>query len=1035
MATRVDKTPGLSNLGETTLLRGLRSKAGKRERDTRFIGLQRANALSDVEDSGTSLNNILRKLSLLDAAERNLYGRPFAAQDWQVTGDFIEEEIDKDFLLPLRNASIGGGSLGSQVSTTPRIRIQDRVNLINSFYGEGSFPGLHSGPDAQFYRGSLPEEIGFVKFSFNETNSQVTVIELKELDKETNLTANAILGQENTVVLDLVSYEPQAGNIIDLGGTGVSLNLVSPSTWTVFDDQSVESLSAIRTAVGQSVFGTMFFKIVRPYSVLNLPKWYTENPGTSSESVPQSADDNDPETTSKVLRNVNGQILPFTERGYWFSREYVETRWTERERDLIGPGATVVEDSNMRWFNPPPPLRGEVYNWGVRWDGYLRITPGVYGFEIQTNVNIRIDAKIVSGSAWTTVFDTRTAAKESETMYVSSSTFGTGSVESQYKNFTGTGVDDWIAYVPVTIRMFHGGPDKADLERIVPNEPDLFVKTTSVTSPLNFYKREYTITLSGTDGSWSVASGDLGDIISILQDSDASVTYSLIAQDDQVFVTPVPIALATDGTTVSSDTTGLSALSYTLSISPNRTSQFNNNLTALWKGSISSPSVNHRTYADMVDESFTPDLQKVPFDLRPDWWRISEGHPFDLSLPPSKDNTPLDGFLKNSFKPVLESEVEGIGLYGNGSGTFSSKPNIILGEVRYGAGDDLGSNYVGVRVSANRLGEGGKFIVNALPVNNAMFSGEPTRLGGNDLGGSPNDQTASATNLNPRTIRLYLTSGKYYTVVDPSSPSVSDDPETYGLPPFSDPGWLSPITVVAVRLADDSGYTTNVRNFVAPLTLSVEKITVSGFDLLEFSTTLSSILTGGSEASLFSSKYIQFYTEDDLAFQYANVDTGEGVSFADVLKLTYAGSVFNPLESEIPKPPSDRVTPFGFDDPEYSNDLCYPPYAIGNSLLESIAVDDTALYASPVGNYDVFWGDSTKSGLDGKFLEITEKLELSGLSAVETVSGKTPSADSYTHRMKIEMSLPDIYDEDVLEYLGNGEKVKDSYFTYVKLDS
>jgi hypothetical protein len=698
----------------------------------------------------------------------------------------------------------------------------------------------------------------------------------------------------------------------------------------------------------------------------------------------------------------------------------------------------------MRWFNTPSPLRGEVYNWGVRWEGYLRITPGTYGFEIQTNVNIRIDAKIVSGSAWTTVFDTRTAAKESETMYVSSSTFGTGSVESQYKYFTGTGVDDWIAYVPVTIRMFHGGPDKADLERIVPNEPDLFVKTTSVTSPLNFYKREYTITLSGTDGSWSVASGDLGDIISILQDSNASVTYSLIAQDDEVFVTPVPIALTTDGTTVSSDTTGLSALSYTLSILPNRTSQFNNNLTALWKGRISSPSVNHRTYADMVDTSFTPDLQKVPFDLRPEWWRVSEGHPYDVDLAPSVDNTPLDGFLRNSFKSVLRSDATGVGLYGNGSGTFSSKPNIILGEARYGSGDDLGSNYAGIRLSPNRLGEGGRLIVNALPVNNAMFSGEPTRLGGNDLGGSPNDQTASAANLTPVTALLHLwsnptqpsvsTFNKYYTVSDLLTVSDDDDPETYGLPPFSDPGWLSPITVVAVRLADDSGYTTNVRNFVAPLTLSVEKITVSGFDLLAFSTTLSSILTGGSEASLFSSKYIQFYTENDLAFQYANVDTGEGVSFADVLKLTYAGSVFNSVESEIPKPPSDRVTPFGFDDPEYSNDLCYPPYAIGNPLLESIAVDDTALYASPVGNYDVFWGDSTKPGLDEKFLELTEKLEFSGLSAVEVVTGKTVSASSYTHRMKIDMNLPDIYDEDVLEHLGNGEKVKDSYYVYVNLN-
>jgi len=38
--------------------------------------------------------------------------------------------------------------------------------------------------------------------------------------------------------------------------------------------------------------------------------------------------------------------------------------------------------------------------------------------------------------------------------------------------------------------------------------------------------------------------------------------------------------------------------------------------------------------------------------------------------------------------------------------------------------------------------------------------------------------------------------------------------------------------------------------------------------------------------------------------------------------------------------------------------------------------------------------------------------------------------------MRMEFPLsPTSYDEDVLEYIGNGEKVKNSYYVFVKLDS
>jgi hypothetical protein len=91
-----------------------------------------------------------------------------------------------------------------------------------------------------------------------------------------------------------------------------------------------------------------------------------------------------------------------------------------------------------------------------------------------------------------------------------------------------------------------------------------------------------------------------------------------------------------------------------------------------------------------------------------------------------------------------------------------------------------------------------------------------------------------------------------------------------------------------------------------------------------------------------------------------------------------------------------------------------------------------------VGNYDVFWGDPTKSGLGDKVLEITEKLELSGdFAAIAALSSPIIlTSNDYSHRLKVDIPIsPGSVPDDALEYIGNGEKVKDSYFVYVNLDS
>lgn len=1006
MATRVDQSFGPSAPPDDLLIDRLRSKSPRPQVDLRKIGLKRSNALSDVADSFKSLSNILGKISLTDQAEQTLYGRTYNASDWSITRNFLTDQIDIDFLTPLSGL---GGSL------SPRNRIEDRIGLVDSFYGRGLFDGLQDGPDAQFYTDKGPKLLGYVRFNFDEVSGSVGIIEIKSTDKLSSITPADLLEGRDRVILEIGE---------------ASLLLESPSVWTVKDN--LFNLSKVKQIVGEENFANIEFEIRRPYSVIYLPLWFTESPSNAEE-----VDSLDTLTSPRLLTNKSGQITPVVQKSYWFSKSYVEQRWFEEvEEDLTeiisNYDISVVEDSNMKWLENPRQLRGQEYNWGIRWDGYIKVVRGNYLFTVQTNVSVKIDMDIAED--WVNVFSTDTAALRLPSIdsYVAASSYNTFSVKDQYKFFTGPGVNDWEAYVPITIRMFRGGPDKSDETALVPSIPDLFIKTRSVSSPTNYYGGIYEISLAGTDGSWTVNSPNLSEIILILLDSSASVSFSVTREG-----LTSPISLTTNGTVVTSTTTGLSAGNYNLSITPNVSGT---TIRPLWRGRISSPGPDHKNYSDMTDESYTPDIRKIAFNNRPKWWKVSDGSPYTREETVSSFNTPLDGFLPNIFKPTLESLSPGLGLYGDGEGVYSERPNIILGESRYTNTDNLGSNYTGILLKPNRLGEGGKLIVNALPINNSTYS-DSFLLGPNDLGGDPNHQTLAAEYLNPRSIRLYLWTNpslpnpsvynKYFTLSDLNSVSASDDPTLYGLPPFSNAAWLSPLTISCVRVANDSNFTTGVAGFVAPLTLGVEKITVEGFDLMAFSTTLSSILTGGTETSQFSGKYIQFYNESDPSFQYSRIDTGEGLCFSDTLKFTYDGGVLIPSLSEVPRPPSARVTPFGYE----AEGICYPPYTIEDPLLSSIAINDEDLNSSEEGNFDVFWGDETESDLGGKILTITEKIEFSGRDSVFTLSSPVLiNPSSYTHRFRVDIPIDPTLSEDVLEFIGNGEKVKDSYYTYVSLE-
>lgn len=1082
MATSINKEIGKTTLpvNSPDLKSALLKGAGRNPPPKGFFGLKRSNALGDVDSPGKARGNVLQAIVQGDS-DLNKYGR-YSAADWLITNDLTQSPISQDSLANLSGTSLSSGTTNS---TSPRIRILDKLNTFDSFYGQGSWPGLHTGPTAFFYRTpeSFITEEGVIKFTFNGTTRGVTVTELREDFEDTSLqftTQDVIdfFSPEKRVVFDLVSYlNPITLEEISLKGVDISLSLEADGSWKVYSSNSVDNLNALEIP-GSISFGDIKFKFGRPISFFYPPQWFTEDINSASES-----DNNDPTTSFRVLENIGGSFTPVSKQQYWYSGQYVVDRWSTRQKTFIGDSReAIIQDSNLRFLNPPFVIKNETKNWGVRWDGYLRLDkisggPTQFGFRVQTNSGVKIDIGIDKDPldndrvVWVTVLDTfnKNSFDYSTTdTHYSDFSFNIDDVPPRFLRYINPSFTEWEAYIPISIRFFNGGADKAYENFQVPTEPNLFIKTFEKVDPTQrqFYGREIEVeVLDNTGGpTLNPVRFDVGDsdLLSILNNPSASITTQIVKEGNVFVDVPIQTNLVVVGvdeiwaSDVPNDVVGTK---YTIQVLPDvqefinpaiTNIDYEDNFNPLWITRIVSPSPNHQTYADLIDGSFQPILEKKALDEKPLLWKVLIGDGFDRSLPPSASNNPLEGALENRFKPVLQSNAENAGFYGDGATppTYTDVPNIIIGEARFDNSDPLGSNYSGIRFSANLLGEGGKIIASGIPFNNSDFSNS-FLLGENDLGGSPSHLTNATFSSNTARLFWDVSRAAFFLHSNLATVAVSDTPGTYGFPNFTLPGgalnpeWLSLITILAVEAGDDPLFNTS-QSFVAPLTLFVERVQLSpGVNVLAFKTPFESVLQGGSDFANFNEKYIKYYTNSNLPYFYSRVDTGESISLSDVLKLTYDGvsGDFISSVSEVPRPPADRVTPFGYDDPAYSTGICYPPYSINNPLLKDIAVNDANLLSptlNPAGNYDVFWGDPTLSNLGNHILKITEKLQFSitnGINQADIISGIsgiTLEASDYTHRLEVSIPLPQSYDEDVFEHIGNGEKVLDRYFLFVK---
>ena len=1207
MAVRIDKTVS-QNDSVANNLASLQSylirRAGRKLNDVEYIGLLRNNALGDLNDPGEALTNILEYITRVDdAGEIALYGT-YKPEDFEITRSFVDNEITSSFLRPLKDISIAGGAAGAAVATNPRIRIQDRTNLLDSFTGKGSISGLAKGPTALFYRtraGKL-EDLGSIVFAGNFDNTS-GVATTPTVTWNSGYNNASFAGNKHAFLI--TSYtNANTGDEISLIGTGLFLEYDATGTVAIKagNASSLARLKEIRTILGTSTFITTTFTIKREYSALNRPAWFSNSPGadkaaSSATPLPGGPDDFDPATSDSVIFFERGKFKLYSEPEYYNSGAYVADRVSEGDRDAYS-GDNVTKDSNMRFLDTPRVI-DNIYNWGARWDGYIRLDKAAaarkYIFEVETNTAIKIDiydgtvnlgTETIDASKWKKVFDssygtvqnlvnTNTSGSsrfaQEEDRFVSKRSFTLDGIEADtaqktFRYDTSLDASTQVRYVPISIRMWNGAGDKIDPEQElfeVPLEPNLFLKyaysETNASTQDEFFAGDFNISIATNNTDVTVVDVPGQTFINaILGAANAAVSYTLVKKTTtenvtyvdedgndvtesittESDITPINItwtSASTNSTNIDVDTatnangddikstlTDGTAVLYTVRVTPDRTGY---SYTTLWSTNIIGPKqqdyqgyadlLGGKTYTQSVPNYIEPLTNKLTLDQRPEWWKVSDGNRFLYGEPITKDNDPLDGFKGNVFASVLRSSESPagthVGLYGDGvagtSRAFSTRKNIIFGEAAY-SGDPVSSNYLGLRLTSNFLGEGGKLVFSGIPINNSKFdwSGETDvekkGLVANDLGGGTNNKTAINAQLTERTDTLFWDGTQAGSNVNETelfflhndlgattAPTIAqDNPLTSGFPAFGgadDAVWAQPITMNVTSAKDDSNV---FQSFEAPLTLGVQKVIYDRDAAIRsrIITDTTTALSGNQVYLLaFSSAFVKSYdgsdsidgreityhNEADVAFQFGSVDTGESIAFSDVLKTTYeAGLVdanlnpngFNSSASEVPKVPSERVTPFGFDSPIYTNGISYPPYVTSSPDLKSTVVTDAALYATggsakPANHFDVFWGNHTEDeglsgpnfqGANGMVLNITEKLEFSfpdigvGLAEnpgdiVEVANGFELNFNNYSHRLKIELPIFDVdnpgtaLDEDVYVHIGDQSKVKDVYYLFV----
>lgn len=220
-----------------------------------------------------------------------------------------------------------------------------------------------------------------------------------------------------------------------------------------------------------------------------------------------------------------------------------------------------------------------------------------------------------------------------------------------------------------------------------------------------------------------------------------------------------------------------------------------------------------------------------------------------------------------------------------------------------------------------------------------------------------------------------------------------------------------------------------------PTTLAGNKQCKIFYNFLSFSNLPSVVINSSQEEisnPITNTNLVDLIYVYSSGYQFRKIDSGVGLGIADSLYLkgNAAASQLNPFAdgSEIPAPPAQIVTPFGYDKSVSASDpglggICYPPYGTQDIQLLPVVKSTSDINSAAEGQFDVYWGstDSSKiDNLDGKYLQVNKKLifdfdtdEINNILVTLPIKDKPDfTVSSTTYNAKLLVEIPAVIPQD-----------------------
>ena len=687
------------------------------ETEIKYFGLERDNALSDLESRDKALAEVLKDIQ--DPAEASTLGL-FSPTDLQILDGIERFDLKKEDFEILVGSSINAEDETGVASAlvNPRQRISDRIAQAEQFAGRGT---NFQGQGTVLYKYYVPE-----------TQPIASANKYSHTNLPPFFTENITSSLENSADF-IPTTSTQIANTHRIGYTenGAFIPTIETEYWWsgeynhYFNDVS-EYGNATQTALTNPKFpivrdGNMKFDQILPNGISTRYNW-----GLRFDTW-FKRDDFDP--TSTVMRwvaQVNGhlRIDYFDKSGYNSTTGDIEGTW----RTALNTADGSTHYTQFSKETPVPNLLGGRLYYV---QGGPTTAPGT------GNGTLPTQRSTADGSA----LDLTKTYLDRE-----------GNVIKNFDN----------DYVPIVIRFWYGQPstDPAQTNALT-NQPlgpaSFFIEVLDTNLALldlpkwNDYSASIKIAWDGATSAWVVNTGLSESAIGEANFANFNQNFEIIAYTTIGSAQPVAISgYTTPSTTIIatklSPVSGVTRVTFNISginpadgeaiwvVAKNRV--FNvipgsttRNIGSLWQKYLFNPSPidNYRTIADLLEgvgENYRePNPAKVTFEENLDLYKATLGN---LTVLDTYTSNRYDGTLPNSLTTTNtqrdydynHAKLMAIGRQKKGTvdqiGTTTPYfgKNLAPGEVRRN-----GENYTFIEVVENEAGFGGNVIINAYPSN------------------------------------------------------------------------------------------------------------------------------------------------------------------------------------------------------------------------------------------------------------------------------------------------------------------------------